>query len=154
MRFYFDIDDVLIVMGINDEILNNYINEHYGVKDDKRGERFLEKIFHWNYELSYAELNNLHLRDIKKVVTNKEDIDKIKNILSELDSLAHRKWIKIINRIERSVILEGSNYGDVLEALIFSVIMKELYPRLEIFSRRFPHVLDGLYIGKGTDPIL
>lgn len=158
LRFYFDIDDVLIIMGINDEILNEYIVGLYGIRDKKGSERFLEKIFHWNYELSYAELNSLHLRSLRaEVIKDKEeDIERIKSILLSLDPLPHRKWIKIINRIENGVIFEGKDYRNMLKGLIFSALMKELYPELELFSRRLPHVLENLYIykGEGEDEII
>lgn len=151
LRFYFDIDDLLIIMGINDEILNEYILKLYEVKDKRGGERFLEKIFHWNYEFSYAELNNLHLRSLVEVIKDIEDIERIKSIFLSLDPLPHRKWIKIINRIENGVIFEGKDYRDMLEWLIFSALMKELYPGLELFSRRSPRLLENLYKGDGED---
>lgn len=46
LRFYFDIDNVLIVMGVNDRVLNSYVEEYYGLADDlhNRGEKFIDKI--------------------------------------------------------------------------------------------------------------
>ncbi|TAN44599.1 MAG: hypothetical protein EPN22_06065 [Nitrospirae bacterium] len=149
LRFYFDMDNVLIIMGINDNILDDYVNKHYGVvdgdkpdKDKRRGERFLEKIFHWTYELSYSELNGFHTTSLQKRVDTSK-MERIRHVLSAVDSLSHRKWIKLMNRIEKKTAAVTTD--DRIEKLVFSAIIKELYPRVEMFSRRFPDVLDWLY---------
>lgn len=155
LRFYFDMDNVLIIMGINDKILDDYVNKHYGTgdkSDDKaadkydrrRGERFLEKIFHWNYEIAYTGLNGLHMRSLKKVAPDKTD--EIRQILSNIDYLSHRKWTKLLNRIEKKVSAEKGDYA--IEKIVFSAVLKELYPEFEIFSRRFSHILDDLHGGQ------
>jgi len=152
LRFYFDIDDVLIVMGINDKILEAHYNEIYGEKDKeggRRGERFLEKIFHWNYEIPFTRLNDLHLRSLKKVL-EAPAIDKVRKILSYIDFITHRKWVKFINRIEKDV--SAGKGSDEIEKVLFSAALKELYPEFELFSRRFPHITDVLYGGQTGDP--
>jgi len=147
LRFYFDIDDVLIIMGVNDEILNRYVSQYYqgNEKDNpfKRGENFLEKIFHWNYEISYSPLNDLHLRSLKKILTP-DEINLLKTILNEIDFLSHRKWVKLINRIEKKVRFFGQNN---LPLLVFTAIVKELFPRFELYSRPFPRVIKDIYDG-------
>ena len=148
LRFYFDIDDVLIIMGVNDRILEGYFTELFGQKDKKRGERFLEKIFHWNYEIPFTGLNNLHLRSLKKVLEAPK-IDKIRRILSYIDFITHRKWVKFINRIEKDV--SAGKGSDEIEKILFSAALRELYPEFELFSRRFPHITDVLYGGQTGD---
>lgn len=151
LRFYFDIDNVLIVMGINDRILNDYVRRYYWAKeakeelDEEKSEKFLEKIFHWNYEITYSDINSLHLRSLKKVL-NEQDIEKIRAILSNIDLLSHRKWIKLMNRIEKDISTGKDEYP--IERIVFASAIKELYPKLELFSRRFPEVIDMLYTGQ------
>ena len=134
LRFYFDIDNVLIIMGINDHILNGYVNEHYRAGKNKKGERFLEKIFHWNYELSYTELNKVHSRSLQNIL-GPPDIEKAESILSMLDNVAHRKWIKVMNRVED--IIRSSRPPYVMEKVVFSAALRELYPEFELFTRKF-----------------
>ncbi|MGR3178143.1 MAG: KAP family P-loop NTPase fold protein [Candidatus Anammoxibacter sp.] len=154
LRFYFNIDNVLIIMGINDQILEGFVKEQFGIKDNAnneditRGEKFLEKIFHWKYEFSYTGLNDLHLRSISKLLKQNQ-IENIKEILSNLDSITHRKWIKLINRIESGT---NQNTNDSeLKKIVFNSVVQELYPKFEYFSRKFPVVLNNLYEMPNTD---
>jgi len=145
LRFYFDVDNTLILMGLNDEIINKHVCERY-MTGDIEGEDFLEKIFHWKYELSYTRVTDLHLRGIRDVV-NKEKVGELQNLLTSIDNLTHRKWIKLLNRIEAGLRAYGESgfYNIILEAFL-----KELYPHFELFSRRFPMVLD--HIREQTPP--
>ncbi len=159
LRFYFDIDNVLIVMGINDEILNDYVYEHYGLRQNNsqnknRGENFLEKIFQWQYELSSVEILDYHLSGIKESkLLSPEETDKIKIILKKLDPLTHRKWIKVCNRIEKEIRIEINNNETVVSPgkTIFFALLKELYPGFEALSRRFSEDMLGDVFSKGTE---
>lgn len=159
LRFYFDIDNVLIVMGINDEILNDYVYEHYGLRENSsqnksRGENFLEKIFQWQYELSSVEISDYHLSGIRESkLLDPGQVDKVELILKELDPLTHRKWIKICNRIEKEIRIEINNNGTVVSPgkTIFFALLKEHYPGFEILSRRFSEEMLGDTFSKGME---
>lgn len=165
LRFYFDIDNVLIIMGINDEILNTYIDEHYGIRGD-RGDKetdkrnkgtFLDKIFQWRIELPSTEINSYHMSGLRQNdLISKEEVEKIETILKRLDPLTHRKWIKVCNRVEKEIRMakvytEQDNAPVVsLEKIIFSALLKELYPEFEVLSRRLSEdILEDIYT-KGT----
>ena len=150
LRFYFDIDDVLIIMGINDAILNKYVCQYYqGDTQDndlRKGENFLEKIFHWNYEIGYSSHNELHLRSIKKMLEPKE-ISLLKDILQDIDHLTHRKWVKLVNRIEKKLRFYGKD-EDKLVLHIFTAIIKEIFPDFELYARKFPWTVQKIYNGE------
>jgi len=143
LRFYFDIDNTLIIMGVNDEILNRYVREKYGLQGIN-GEKFIEKVFCWNYEIPYAPLSDLHLRSMREIL-NEEEINAIRNVLGKIDNLTHRKWIKLINRIEKKLRFYGK---DNLEFVLLEAVLKELYPEFELFSRKFVGVSKHIYNGK------
>jgi len=143
LRFYFDIDNTLIIMGVNDEILNRYVREKYGLQGIN-SEKFIEKVFCWNYEIPYAPLNDLHLRSMREIL-NEEEINAIRNVLGKIDNLTHRKWIKLINRIEKKLRFYGK---DNLEFVLLEAVLKELYPEFELFSRKFVGVSKHIYDGK------
>ena len=143
LRFYFDIDNTLIIMGVNDEILNCYVREKYGLQGIN-GEKFIEKVFCWNYEIPYAPLNDLHLRSMREIL-NEEEINAIRNVLGKIDNLTHRKWIKLINRIEKKLRFYGK---DNLEFVLLEAVLKELYPEFELFSRKFVGVSRHIYDGR------
>ncbi len=146
LRFYFDIDKTLIIMGINDIVINRHVLDKYfhHVYDPgsteknfrfKNGEKFLDKIFEWTYEVPFSDLNEIHLRGINNESPQHKDI--IKSFLSSLpEPLPHRKWIKILNRIEAGLRTEG----DVRTVIATSVLL-ELFPEFELNNRRHPNVL-------------
>jgi hypothetical protein len=169
LRFYFDIDNVLIIMGINDEILNSYVDERYGMKSNKKTDKknkgtFLDKIFQWHIELSAAEVNDYHLSGIRESkILIEEDIEIIELLLKKLDPLTHRKWIKVCNRLEKEIRIGKSHYApdsentNVLEKIIFSALLKELFPEFEVFSRRLSEeILEDIYSRgtESTDPVV
>jgi hypothetical protein len=152
LRFYFNIDRTLILMGINDRILNTYFMKATGFLEKKgisfRGENFFEKIFQWNYELSYEKLNDLHLRGLRKRGIKEEKIEEIKEILGNVvGSLSHRKWIKLINRIEKKLCLYRNSDNPPLKNLVILAIVKELFPGLELEMRRAPEVASDILQG-------
>lgn len=138
LRFYFDVDNTLILMGLNDELINKHVCERYMTRDTE-GEDFLEKIFHWKYELSYSQISDLHLREISRDYSNQAV--ELKTLLSSIDNLTHRKWIKLINRVEAGLRAYGVSE---FYHIVFDAFLKELYPRFELFSRRFPTVVDEI----------
>jgi len=146
-------------MGVNDEILNDYVSEHYGLKNDEsqnksRGGNFLEKIFQWQIELSSVEISDYHLRSISEsILLSSEEVDKTKLILKKLDPLTHRKWIKVCNRIEKDITIEKKNNEAIvsLGKIIFLALLKELFPEFEVLSRRFSEeILEDIF-SKGMD---
>lgn len=145
LRFYFDIDNVLIVMGLNDRILNAYVEKRYMLGEDteRKRERFLDKIFHTSYKLSSNPLNDLHLRGLKNSGLGDEKLSNLKTLLSNIDNLPHRKWVKFANRLEEKIYPKEekrSIYEDV-----FSAFLEEFFPELELFLRRFPLLTKFLY---------
>ena len=127
LRFYFDVDNVLIVMGINDKILNSHIKSYFQIDDKDSKERFLEKVFQYNHELSHSMLNNLHLRNFSD-----EQKETIKSVVTNIQKLPHRKWIKILNRLNPQTISSDS---------VILAILQELYYEFELKSREFDDIL-------------
>jgi len=127
LRFYFDVDNVLIVMGINDKILNSHIKSYFQIDDKDSKERFLEKVFQYNHELSHSMLNNLHLKNFSD-----EQKETIKSVVTNIQKLPHRKWIKILNRLNPQTISSDS---------VILAILQELYYEFELKSREFDDIL-------------
>jgi len=153
LRFYFNIDKTLILMGVNDGILNGYFIRATGLPEDNKnffsGENFFEKIFQWNYELSYEKLNDLHLRGLRKRGIEEEKIEEIKQVLNNIvGSLSHRKWIKLINRIEKKLCLYKNTDIFPIKNLVILAIVKELFPGLELEMRKAPEVASDILQGK------
>ena len=153
LRFYFDIENVLIIMGLNDELLNRYVHKRFMVKEES-GESFIEKIFQWSYELSYTELNRLHLKSLENLLTP-EDMEALKDLLHTLDNLTHRKWVKLVNRIEKKLLSIESpeERSKALPYIVFTSVLKELYPSFELYSRKFPGVAREILFQSGPQEI-
>ena len=159
LRFYFNIERTLILMGINDRVLNSYVTKVYGL-DEANGEKFLEKVFCWTYEMPFAPLNKLHLRSLKNHLDCKL-IKLIQEFCSHaLEHLPHRKWVWLLNRLEADIInaqiskitkksekSEGITEG-LLPLLLMKATLKELFPRYEDFSRRYPGLSQAIYEGE------
>jgi hypothetical protein len=142
IRFYFDVESVVIIMGINDRVLESYVKQRFyiGNDDTSYSDNFLEKIFNYSYSLSSSKINNIHLRCL-----GDEEKEKVREILSDIDlHLTHRKWTKVINRI-----VEKEDYAGNLVDSVFSALIYELYPEFEYYSRRYPDI-DFLRIMKGN----
>ncbi|MBF0538072.1 MAG: hypothetical protein HQL03_07450 [Nitrospirae bacterium] len=135
---YFDADGVLVIAAVNDADLGADV-------------RYLEKAFQLSVELSHTALSDLHLAGIKPHVTSKQ-LAHIRAVLSSLDPLPHRKWIKLLDRIEREVISSASKESIAFEKAFFISALKELFPRLEVFSRQFPALLGDLYDATSEAP--
>ncbi|KJU85484.1 kap p-loop domain-containing protein [Candidatus Magnetobacterium bavaricum] len=131
LNTHFDADGVLVIAAVNDAELGADIRQ-------------LERGFQLSVELSHTVLNDLHLAGIKAHVTSKQ-LAHIKAVLSTIDPLPHRKWLKLLDRLERDVILSVSKDPAAFERVFFVSVLKELFPRLEVFSRRFPGLLDDIY---------
>lgn len=71
-----------------------------------------------------------------------KELEDLKNLLQGIDHLPHRKWVKLMNRIEKEYSFESS--PDIYE-IAFIAFLKELFPSFELFSRRFPRVTYDLY---------
>ena len=132
LRFYFDVENLIVIMGINDKILENFVKEKYHYTNNNDfSENFLEKIFHHTIRLSTSSINNIHLRNFEEDIKNK-----LKTIFDELNlTLTHRKWIKIINRISSK-----TRNLDFDEIIILESLLEELYPKYEYLKRRYPNL--------------
>ena len=146
LRFYFNVDRTLILMGINDKVLNAHLQKVLDLPlGGFNGESFLEKVFQWSYELSYGRLNDLHLRGLRRAGMDDETLSEVKRLLEELvEYLSHRKWIKLLNRVEKKWRIDRSGS---IEKIVALSIVKELFPKLETEMRRSPgmsyEVLEG-----------
>lgn len=148
LRFYFHLPRLLILMGINDRILNNYVEKVYGLGREHQ-ENFMEKIFTWKYELSLGELNSLHLRSIEQVL-DREDLNNLKDFGREvIGRLSHRKWVRFLNRLEKGL-HEGLNLS--LPYLV-DTTLKELFPEYEYLTRSYPGLTAELMAGTLEDSL-
>ena len=134
LRFYFDAKNLIVIMGVNDKILENFVKERFHYKGDEQefSEKFLEKIFHYTINLSTSPINDIHLRNF-----DEDSKKKLLDIFEQLElTLPHRKWIKILNRIySKSRGIDEFDYSLILKSLL-----EELYPKFEYFYRRYPYL--------------
>jgi len=137
LRFYFDVNNVIIIMGINDKVLEGYVKKVYHLNDEGISEKFLEKIFHHSFYLSTSRINNIHLRNFLNENGELNDKgEKLKNIFEEIDlTLTHRTWIKIINKIIEEH-EDSEKFPDI--KTVFQVILLQLFPNFEYLNRRYP----------------
>ncbi|MBF0336763.1 MAG: hypothetical protein HQL05_02935 [Nitrospirae bacterium] len=136
---HFDAEGVLVVAAVNDAELG------------PTGVMLLERGFQLSVELSRTSLSDLHLTGIRACVTPKQ-LAHIRAVLSSLDPLPHRKWIRLLDRLEQEVISGMGKEHEAFEKVFFVSAVKELFPRLEVFSRQFPGLLDKLYAAATDSP--
>ena len=139
LRFFFEGDNSIVIMAINDEVINRYAHEKHGI-ESQMSEEFLDKIFHYNFELNYSGLNAIHLAAID---------ERVQKVFSDIDCedlpLPHRKWINITNRIEREMAKFDSPTDSELRRIVVDAILKELYPA---FNRLYRREQDALFSGE------
>ncbi|MBF0345129.1 MAG: hypothetical protein HQL06_12985 [Nitrospirae bacterium] len=131
---YFDVNGVLIIAALNDT-------------DSGADVRYIESVFPISVELPHSAVNDLHIASIRHHVTNKQ-LTYIKETLSSLDPLPHRKWIKLIDRLENELTILKDKKTIALEKMLFTTALKELFPKVEVFSRQFPYLPDRLFVAK------
>jgi len=147
LRFFFEGDRVTIIMAINDEIINSYVHKTHSIDiPGAMSESFIDKIFHFSYELSNDTFNDNHLSSIDECFRGY--IAPIKNALNKLNlKLPHRKWINIFNRLEseicKSIYVDNANgVGSVpIEKILFTIILKELFLDFNYMYRDNPDIL-------------
>ncbi len=148
IRFYFDIEDVIVIMGVNDELLEKYILGHYGINNSehKKGEKFIDKIFHWQYELTSVKISPVHLRKLDDLIGH-DNSNYVKDTLYNLDPLTHRKLIKIINKIEEKVLLANNTNitKSLLHKFIFEAVIYETFPEGQYLLRKLPGLVKELF---------
>jgi len=145
IRFYYSIPNTVVIMGINDKILIDILEEHYriGKKPYFSGQKFIEKLFHLSIELPHYRFNpvihKIHFRDVIKSL-NEEDIpEDSKRLLYSLDPLPHRKWLRIANKWEQFIINNNdNNIAPSYSEALFRAIVEECFPKAELFMRNFP----------------
>ncbi|MBV6341539.1 P-loop NTPase fold protein [Candidatus Magnetobacterium casense] len=136
---HFNADGVLVVAAVNDAELG------------PTGVMSLERGFQLSVELPRTTLSDLHLTGIRARVTPKQ-LEHIRAVLSSLDPLPHRKWIRLLDRLEQEVTSGMGKEQKAFEQVFFVSAVKELFPRLEVFSRQFPGLLDALYAAATDSP--
>jgi len=139
LRFYFEGDNIIIIMAINDEVINKFVHNNYNIENlSQINEAFIDKIFHYSYELSYSPYNSIHFESINNydsTINLKKCIEELFNNLSI--RLPHRKWINILNRIE----VELSNATECDNKIIAILMLKELFSEFNYFYRKYENVL-------------
>lgn len=151
IRFYLKIPRVVVIMGLNDKILTSHIEKFYKIEADSQREEFIEKLFDFSYELKNRKfdidyMQKFHFDDIEERFREKI-VDLFYEL--ELDSITHRKWKRIANRIESEAI-RGNFNMDKAKIACF----KELFPESERFMRSFSEELDNLALGREIKPHL
>ena len=135
LRFYFDIDNVIVLMGINDQILNSHIKQVFHI-DENATEKFLEKIFHFNFELSSKMINDIHLRYFEE-----EEKILIRGVADMVGLLPHRKWVKVLNRITKKSTIP---HIQITKELVILAFLKELFYEFELLSREMENIIFDL----------
>lgn len=147
LRFYFEGDDVVVIMAINDEVINRFVHKHHAIDNPTQmSEAFIDKIFHYSFELPYTILNPLHLRSIR--ACHEGYIEPLKRLFDRLTvRLPHRKWINILNRIETQLCSpanlkrkEGIDSIEI-ETVATLTLLQELYPEFNYLYRRHEEAL-------------
>ncbi len=155
LRFYFSGPNVVIIMAINDEVINRYVHQYHDIQDlTQLNEAFIDKIFHYRFELSYSPLNALHLRGIRKCLERlfKDEDKDIQKVLEDLEfhlmsdelRLPHRKWINVLNRIEAGLLnyhQKGEDIDSIMKTLIPLALLKELIPEFNYLYRKHEDAL-------------
>ena len=152
IRFYLMLPYTIVILGINDEILKSAIEIKYcsPFKDEPyfSGLEFMEKLFHWNFEIPPISYNpymdDIHFSDVKEFLNNKLP-SRMNELLSQIDPLSHRKWNRIANRWETYLRTRNINdERDQLECLLYSILF-ECFPKIELLLRDFPSLRDDFF---------
>ena len=153
LRFYFSGPNVVIIMAINDEVINRYVHQHHDIEDlTQLNEAFIDKIFHYRFELPYSPLNALHLRGIRKCLEDlvEGEVVDLKVVLKDLKNhllsyelrLPHRKWINVLNRIEAGLLtFKDGDISSQLRRLAPLALLKELLPEFNYLYRKHEDAL-------------
>jgi len=132
LRFYFDVEDVIVLMGVNDKVIERYINKIYHLNDDDISDKFLEKVFQHSFRLPSSKVNKIHLRNIKD-----KNIKNLVEIVLNSFYLPHRKIIKIINR---AIEISNRQRKEMDCINLFDAILEEVFPRYDFFKRENPNL--------------
>jgi len=142
IRFYLQVPKAVIIMGINDKVLAPYIEKRY----DKliSGESFMEKVFQWSIELPHLgfmpQIEGIHFREVLEKSGMEGFESELRELGSKIDSLPHRKWNRIANRLET---LTEPGQKPRFPDLWIS-IFEECFPKAEQFLREFPQIKDEI----------
>ncbi len=99
LRFYFDLDRVLVIMGVNDRVIVRHLQKRLDT-EDREAEGFLDKVFHWRYEMPPARFNRMAFRLQEEAKLSDKELGILQEIFEdEYLHLPFRKWIKLFNRI-------------------------------------------------------
>ena len=99
LRFYFDLDRVLVIMGVNDRVIVRHLQKRLNT-EAREAEGFLDKVFHWRYEMPPARFNRMALRLQEEAELPEKELRILQEIFEdEYLHLPFRKWIKLFNRI-------------------------------------------------------
>jgi len=144
LRFYFRGQNVIIIMAINDEVINRFVHKHHDMDGlSQMSEAFLDRIFHYRFEIPYSFLTNLHLRSINHHPALKGNTalrTYLYDFLTSLElRLSHRKWINVINRIEHDLSPEIGEEGLRIKSVL--ALLKEIFPDFNHAYRRHDETL-------------
>jgi len=141
LRFYFYINNVVVFMGINENVLSRHIAKYYAHISETEAQRFLEKIVNFKIRLPYSDVNKIHIESlINKTKDNGECWliffnYAIKKITKD-KGLPHRVIINIANKVEERIldICEKLSQLKVLSKQVeyLYLIERLSYPFLEV----------------------
>lgn len=121
LRFYFYLDNVIVIMGVNERILVKYL-EKLKIYDCSDAQRFLEKIFNIRFYLRPARVNGYHIKGLLNLMRD-NGCDIKKDVLlrfirfhdgEEEMVVPHRLWIKLFN----SLVLNLTHRQKIVERIL------------------------------------
>lgn len=145
IRFFLMLPKTIVILGINDQVLGKAIEIRYrdpiNAEPYFSGAEFMEKLFQWSVELPsqayHTHMDDIHFGDVKTLLENNMPAQK-DSLVTSLDALTHRKWIRIANRWESYLQNQGSKNPIAQLKALWSAIFHECFPKAETFLRRFP----------------
>lgn len=137
LRFHFQTEKTIIILGMNDHILGKCLEDEYILKCGEPlfdGKDFLKKIVHWGVELSRVELSRLTQYLFGHIDNN------VLTVFEKLDPLDYRTWIRMHNRFH-----EMKRESLDLSYCAFESIVRECYPAMEEELRNRPALRKIMY---------
>ena len=147
IRFFLMLPKIIVVLGINDHILSRSVEIRYCDPRDHQpffsGMEFMEKLFQWSVELPgvafQGHMEDLHFSDVKKMLN--DNLPKGTNdLVTAIDPLTNRKWVRIANRWESYLSQFGSESTETRLKNLWLAIFHECFPETEKFLRCFPNL--------------
>jgi len=118
-------------LGLDDGLVGKYIEDRYrsqSGEDIVSGREFLHKLVNWSLELPRVRAGTVSDYYFKGAPPS------VLDLLSQLDALPYRFWLRISNRFQ-----QYKERMDDLPAIVFAVV-EECFPALERELRMLPRV--------------